>query len=64
MKYLNSYIVSIGKKNLIDQDVVIKFLERYLEVAYDNPKILEYDTNNLYENLARIYNNYEKINSF
>ncbi|MEM5686177.1 hypothetical protein AAHB64_32455 [Bacillus toyonensis] len=52
--------MSIGKKNLIDQDVVIKFLERYLEVAYDNPKILEYDTNNLYENLARIYNNYEK----
>ncbi|QWH54351.1 SIR2 family protein [Bacillus mycoides] len=60
MKYLNIYIVSIANKDLINQDVVIKFLERYLEVAYNNPGILEYDTNNLYENLARIYNKYDK----
>ncbi len=63
-KYLNKFIVSLAKNNLLEEQFAINYMNKYLESAIENVKFLSFDRSNLLINLARIhqYKNDKKIN--
>lgn len=56
-KYVNKFIVSGAKRELISQEIIVKYLVTYLKIYQQNSRILEFDYARLYKNLTRIYTN-------
>ncbi|MDM5431106.1 SIR2 family protein [Bacillus mycoides] len=56
-KYVNKFIVSGANRELISQEIVVKYLVTYLKIYQQNNRIWELDTDRLYTNLTRIYTN-------
>ncbi|MEH7753148.1 SIR2 family protein, partial [Bacillus toyonensis] len=56
-KYVNKFIVSGASKEILTQEIVVRYLVAYLKMYRKNQRIREFDTAGLYKNLTLIYIN-------
>lgn len=59
-KYINKFIVSAANREVISQETVLKYLEKYLKVYQQNRRIIEFDNSGLYRNLTKMYKSYSE----
>ncbi|WP_312193591.1 SIR2 family protein [Exiguobacterium sp.] len=55
-KYINLFLVSVANKGLIEQDSILKFINKYLEMASNNPYNFSFEHNSLLITLTAILN--------